>query len=69
MTNLKKRKEPSTVKKGSSATKPTKLYCIKKYVAASSATEALRIERNVKADDCWLEETWKQERVRMGFQR
>ena len=48
-------------------TRPTKLYCIRKYIAAASATEALNIEKNFKADDCWLEDTWKQERVRIGF--
>lgn len=62
-----KRKE----KENSSATrniKPTKLYCIRKYISATSATEALSIEKNFKADDCWLEDTWKSERVRIGFQ-
>jgi hypothetical protein len=36
-----------------------KLYVIKKYVKATSAAEALRKERNVAADDVWVDDNWR----------
>ena len=50
----------------------SKKQCIiRKYVMARSAAEALRIERNFKADYCWLDEDWKKNQKEvvgeMGF--
>lgn len=36
-----------------------KMFVVKKYIMAKSASEALRKERNVKADDCWVDEDWR----------
>ncbi len=36
-----------------------KLFVIKKYVMASSAQDALRKEKNIKPDDCWVDEDWR----------
>lgn len=44
-----------------------RLYCVRKYVLAQSAREALKLEKTFDADDIVLEDTWKAERVRIGF--
>jgi hypothetical protein len=36
-----------------------KLFVIKKYIYADSATEALQKEKHHLADDCWVDEDWK----------
>ena len=36
-----------------------KQYVIKKYVMASNAREALRLESKIKADEVWIDEAWK----------
>ena len=36
-----------------------KLFIIQKYVVASSIKEALKIEKNTKPDECWLDDEWK----------
>lgn len=36
-----------------------KLFIVRKYVTASSAAEALRIEKRVSPDDIWLDDDWK----------
>lgn len=52
-----------------------KLFVIKKYVMAPSAMEALRREKKIVADDCWIDEDWKKENMSkpgggdMGFKK
>ena len=36
-----------------------KMFVVKKYIMASSAKEALRKERKVAADDCWVDDDWR----------
>ena len=36
-----------------------KRYIIRKYVMAKSAHEALKKERRIRPDDCWVDEEWK----------
>jgi hypothetical protein len=36
-----------------------KLFVIQKYVVASSIVEALKLERKIKPDECWLDEDFK----------
>lgn len=36
-----------------------KLFVIKKYVWATSAINALKAEKKIKPDDCWVDEDWK----------
>lgn len=38
-----------------------KRYVIKKYIMAKSAREALRKEKKVLPDDCWVDEDWKKD--------
>lgn len=35
-----------------------KLFVIKKYVWATSAQQALKKEKKVTPDDCWIDENW-----------
>ncbi len=35
-----------------------KLFVIKKYVWATSAIDALRKEKKIKPDDCWIDSEW-----------
>lgn len=49
-----------------------KKFIIKKYVMARSAAHAMRLERRMHADDCWIDEEWRkanEEKVlsQMGF--
>lgn len=49
-----------------------KLFVIKKYVWATSASNALKLEKKTKADDCWIDEEFKRQqdlktKVPMGF--
>lgn len=50
-----------------------KLFIVKKYVWASSAQEALKKEKKIHADDCWIDEEWKknecQPKDAIGFYR
>lgn len=46
-----------------------KQYVIKKYVRAYSAKDALRKEKDVEVDDCWLDEKWHDEDIINGFDR
>lgn len=39
--------------------KKEKLFVIKKYIMATSASVALKKERRVRPDDCWVDEDWK----------
>lgn len=36
-----------------------KMFIVKKYIKAKSAAEALRKERKIPADDCWVDEDWR----------
>ncbi len=36
-----------------------KMFVVKKYIMARSASEALRKEKNTQADDCWVDEEWR----------
>lgn len=38
-----------------------KRFIVKKYIMAKSAHEALKLERKVRPDDCWVDEDWKKE--------
>lgn len=40
--------------------KEQKMYVIKKYIMASSASDALRKERHTPADDCWVDEKYRE---------
>lgn len=45
-----------------------KRYIIRKYIMARSAAEALRKEKYFKADECWVDEKWFDEkRPAIGF--
>lgn len=42
--------------------KPTlKRFIVRKYIMASSAHEALKKERRIRPDDCWVDDEWKKE--------
>lgn len=36
-----------------------KLFVIKKYVLAENAMEALKKEKKLAPDDCWVDEDWR----------
>ncbi len=38
---------------------PQKIFIVRKYVKARSAAEAIRKERNVAPDDCWIDDEWR----------
>ena len=38
---------------------PRKLFIVKKYVMASCAAEAMRIEKKQLSDEVWIDEDWK----------
>lgn len=40
------------------AKRPNKKFVVKKYIMATSASEALKKERNYKADDVWVDDEW-----------
>lgn len=40
-------------------TKQHKVFVVRKYVTASSATDAIRKERRFQVDDVWIDEDWK----------
>ncbi len=53
-----------------------KLFVIQKFIVASSILEALKIEKKVKPDECWLDEDWKKahkpkiaEQKQIGFKK
>jgi hypothetical protein len=43
-----------------------KLFIVRKYVTASSAAEALRIEKRIAPDDIWLDDDWKKSQPNAG---
>lgn len=36
-----------------------KLFVIQKYVVANTISEALKIEKHTRPDECWLDDDWK----------
>lgn len=52
-----------------------KLFIIQKFIVASSINEALKIEKNTRPDECWLDDDWKKahkpklEQPKVGFKR
>ncbi len=38
-----------------------KRFVVRKYIMATSAREALKLERNAAADDVWIDEDWKKD--------
>ena len=38
-----------------------KLYIVRKYVRATSAAEAIKMEKKQEPDDVWLDDDWKKE--------
>jgi len=36
-----------------------KLFVIKKYVKALSAADAIRKEKTIAVDDCWVDDDWR----------
>lgn len=41
-----------------------KRFIIRKYIMATSASEALKKEKKFKADDCWVDEKWIEQATR-----
>ena len=39
--------------------KNQKLFVIKKYVLAKSASDAIKKDKHTKVDDCWVDDEWK----------
>jgi hypothetical protein len=39
---------------------PQKLYVVRKYIKASSASEAIRKDRKHPVDDVWIDDAWKE---------
>lgn len=35
------------------------LYIVRKYIWAKSAPEAIKLERKVPVQDCWIDDEWK----------
>jgi hypothetical protein len=40
-------------------TQPDKLFIVRKYVKARSAEEAIRKERGIAPDECFVDEEWR----------
>lgn len=38
-----------------------KQYVIRKYVLAKNVTDALKKERDIRADEAWIDEDWKKQ--------
>lgn len=45
-----------------------KLFITRKYVLASSAADAIRLERHQKVDDVWLQEDWFKRAIDQGME-
>lgn len=39
--------------------KKDKLYIIRKYIKASSAQEAIKLDKTTPVDDVWVDDNWK----------
>jgi hypothetical protein len=46
-----------------------KRYIIRKYILAKSAKDALRKEKNIPADECWVDENYHKEEIIRGFEK
>lgn len=46
-----------------------KLYVIRKYIKARSVADALKVEKRQDADDIWLDEGYKEQALKIGFQK
>lgn len=46
-----------------------KMFVVKKYVMARSAKEALAKEKKQEADDCWVEEGWRNKELDENFKK
>ena len=44
--------------------KPLKRFIVRKYVYAESASQALKRESTVRADDCWVDDEWVKQHLR-----
>lgn len=40
-----------------------KLFVVKKYVYATSAVQAIKLEKKQKPDDVWVDDDWKKENM------
>jgi hypothetical protein len=40
---------------------PQKLYIVKKYILAKSASDAIRKDKKTPVDDCWMDEDFKKQ--------
>ncbi len=40
---------------------PQKLYIVKKYILANSASEAIRKDKNTPVDDVWMDDDFKKQ--------
>ena len=48
-----------------------KQYVVRKYIMAKNAKDALKKEKDVRADEVWLDEDWKRENLSkvIGFKK
>ena len=50
-----------------------KKFIVRKYVMAKSAIDALKKERQIKADDCYIDDEWRksneEKTVSIGFKK
>lgn len=40
-----------------------KLFVVRKYILANSASEAIRLDKKKPVDDCWVDDDWKKENL------
>ena len=43
-----------------------KLFVIRKFIYANSASEAIKKDKTSKVDECWVDEGWKNENMSKG---
>lgn len=41
----------------------TKMFILRKYVRAKSASDAIRKDKLTPVDDCWVDEDWKKQQT------
>jgi hypothetical protein len=46
-----------------------KIFVVRKFVIASSIKEAIKIERDITPDDCWLDDDWRKNNYQLPPQR
>lgn len=45
-----------------------KQYIVRKYVKAENVAQSLRLEKNIKADEAWIDTDWKADKdISVGF--